>query len=332
MTQANHPFSDPIDEMSRGYTSAQILMTANRLGVFPALGKGRKTVDELAEQLKADRRGLTILCDALTSLGLLRKEGEAYRNSDLALEYLLPDSPKSKIAILKHGWHLYERWGHLYDTVKTGRPAPEGAPSSGRVEDDADFARAMADVARTSAAQTAEQIPLPGARTMLDIGGGPGLYAIEFARRNPELRVTILDNANTLEVARAHAGQAGLLDRISFHPADALEDDLGGGFDFILLSNVAHSYSDEVNRQLVGKCARALAPGGRLCVKDFLLDPDRTSPPWAAVFAVNMLVNTDGGNCYTREEVRAWMEDAGLAWEGVQDVAVNSGIAMGRKG
>ena len=69
-----------------------------------------------------------------------------------------------------------------------------------------------------------------------------------------------------------------------------------------------------------------------MCVKDFLLDPDRTSPPWAAVFAVNMLVNTDEGNCYTREEVRAWMEDAGLAWEGVQDVAVNSGIAMGRKG
>lgn len=331
MNQSQPPFSDPIDEMSRGYTAAQILMTANRLGVFPALGKGRLTAGELAEQLEADRRGLAILCDALTALGLLRKEEDTYRNSELALEYLLPDSPNPKIAILKHGAKLYERWGHLYDIVKTGRPAPQEALSPGLAQDETDFARAMADVARTSAAQTAEAIPLPGARSMLDVGGGPGLYAIEFARRNPDLRVTILDNAKTLEIARANVEHAGFSDRISFHPGDVIEDDPGEGYDFILLSNLIHSYSDAVNRHILHKCARALAPGGRLCVKDFLLNPDRTSPPWAAVFAVNMLVNTEGGNCYTREEIRSWMEDAGLAWEGGRDVAVNSGLVMGRK-
>lgn len=272
MTQANHPFSDPIDEMSRGYTSAQILMTANRLGVFPALGKGRKTVDELAGiTSKRTPARLTILCDALTSLGLLRKEGEAYRNSDLALEYLLPDSPKSKIAILKHGWHLLRTVGaFIRHTVKTGRPAPEGAPSSGRVEDDADFARAMATWRGPARRKPRNRfscrergpcwISAAGrASTPLNSPGGI---------RNCGSR-----SWTTPTPWRWRAPMPGRrdVDRDPFHLADALrmtsvEDSISSCFP--TSRTVIRMKELQLARMRAG--ARS---GGRLCVKDFLLDP-----------------------------------------------------------
>jgi predicted O-methyltransferase YrrM len=331
MTKNKEQYQDPVDEISGGYRASQVLLTANRLGVFSALGSGAMTLDNLAETLGADQRGTRILCDALVAISLLEKEGETYKNTLLAMEYLTPGAPRSKIAMLRHTARLYERWGKLYDVVKNGHPAPDDAVDSSLQEDERDFALAMADAARVSARQTAEMLDLSGAAKMLDVGGGPGLYAIEFARQNPKLYGVVFDNEKTVRVAQANIEQAGLSDRISVRTGDAYKDDLGDGYDFILLSNVIHSYSYEDNSVLVSRCAGALTRGGRLCVKDFLLDPDRTSPAWASLFAVNMLVNTESGDCYTVDEVAEWFHRAGLVLDKAMDLTAQSRLVIGRK-
>jgi hypothetical protein len=66
------------------------------------------------------------------------------------------------------------------------------------------------------------------------------------------------------------------------------------------------------NRDLLGRCARALAPGGRVAIREFILDPDRAGPPQAALFALNMLVGTERGNAYTEADYRGWLEGAGF--------------------
>jgi predicted O-methyltransferase YrrM len=194
------------------------------------------------------------------------------------------------------------------------------------------FAQAMADVGRQSAQTTAEALDLSGARRLLDLGGGPGIYALEFARRYPALQATVFDLEDTVRVARENIRRAGLQDRVSVVAGDAFADDLGGPYDLIFVSNLVHIYSAQENLRLVGRCAAALAPGGRLCIKDFILDADGTSPPGGALFAVNMLVSTEGGDCYPLDQVKGWLEAAGLVFESITDLTPQSRLIRARRG
>ncbi len=326
---------DRIDELASGYRGAQVVLTAVRLGLFEALAEGPLPARELAERLDADLRGTRILADALAALGVLEKEDAAYRDSPAAREFLVPGGPRSRTAILRHGARLYERWAGLYDAVRRGEPAPEDRIDPRLREGEEEFARAMADIGRESAVTTADALErlgvLEGARTALDLGGGPGIYALELASRAPGLRVTVLDRPDTAAVARANIEEAGLADRVGARAGDALEEDLGGPWDLVFTSNFVHILPPEANRRLVRRAAGALAPGGRLVVKDFLLDPDRTTPAGAALFAVNMLVATEGGDSYTVEEVHGWFREAGLEPEETVDLTAQSRLAVARK-
>jgi len=323
---------DPIDRLVDGYRTAQVVLTANRLGLFALLDQGSLPASEIADRLQVKVRGVTILCDALVSLDLLEKENGEYRNSDIAIQYLLPSSPFGKSALLLHNARLYERWGKLYETIRLGTLLPDDTGSPDLARNDADFARAMADSARLSAAETARELDLKGVRRLLDVGGGPGVFAIELAKANPGLSVVVMDSEKTLQVAARNIKAAGLSDRINLKVGDVFHDDPGRDFDFVLLSNVIHSYSAAQNRLLLERCASALVSGGRLCVKDFVLNPDRTSPPAAALFAVNMLVNTEEGNCYTLDEIRDWLHHAGFRFEEARPVSRFSMLILGKKG
>lgn len=326
-----------VDALASGYREAQILMTAVRLGVFQALDAGPANAAELAAHLGADPRGVRILCDALAALEVLDKDLEdRYRNGAAARAALLPDSPRSKVAMLVHGARLYERWAKLIDAVRTGERVPDEAIDPRLASDERSFAAAMADVARESAVKAADALEaagaLDGVRGILDVGGGPGHYAVELARRCPGAWAVVLDTAETAEVARETAARAKLGDRVTARAGDAFADDLGADgatYDLIFVSNLIHIYPAADNRRLVGRAAKALAPGGRLVIKDFLLDPDRTTPQGGALFAVNMLVSTDGGDCYTVREVHEWFREHGLKPGATIDLTAQSRLALG---
>ncbi len=327
------PIAERVDEIASGFRGAQILLTGVRLGLFEVLGEEALPAAELAHRLEADPRGTRILADALVALGVLDKTGGAYRTTPEGREVLLPGRPGSKTAILRHGARLYERWGGLYDAVKTGSRVPDERSDPRLDGGERAFARAMADVGRATAAKTVEALErygvLDGVSRALDVGGGPGLYAIELARARPGLRSTVLDRAETLEVARANVEAAGLDGRVELTPGDAIHDELGGPWDLVFVSNFVHIFAPEDNRGLVRRATAALAPGGRLVVKDFLLDPGRTTPAGGALFAVNMLVNTEGGDCYTVEEVHGWFREAGLEPGEIIDLTPQSRLAVG---
>ncbi len=331
MADAAKTVKDPIDEIAGGFRAAQVLLTANRLGVFAALEDRTLSAGELAKAVDAEPRALRILCDALAALSLLEKDGNAYCNSPVALEFLIPTGKRCKAGILNHTARLYAVWGRLFEVVKTGKPVDDTDIGMDFQFDERSFAMAMADVAKASVAETADALDLSNAKKMLDIGGGPGFYSIEFAHRNTGLHAVVFDKEETTKVAQANIEAAGLAERVTVKPGDAWQDDFGDGYDFILLSNIIHSYSFDDNQKLVAKCAAALQPGGQLCVKDFILDSSRTSPAWSALFAVNMLVNTERGDCYTSDEVKNWFTNAGLTFTQEQNVCTTSGLLLAVK-
>jgi predicted O-methyltransferase YrrM len=301
------------EKLAGGYRASQVLFTACRLDLFEFLDGGPAGLDALCRHLGSDRRGARILLDCLVSLGFLEEENDRFRNSRAAREFLLRGSARSKYFQMLHNARLYERWAGLVDAVLTGKPVPEERVDARLPGGRRDFARAMADSARAVARSTAWALDLSEARTLLDVGGGPAVYATEFARRNPRLRITLMDDAETLEEAAGRVRSEGLEDRIRLLPGDVFRDDPGGPYDFIFASNLVHIYSEEANTRLVRRCAAALTPGGSLGLKDFFVDVGGSGPAcWNHLFAVNMLVATEGGDCYPVESVERWCATAGL--------------------
>src|SRR5262249_44264589 len=105
----------------------------------------------------------------------------------------------------------------------------------------------------------------------------------------------------------------------------------GEGYDLALLSAVCHMFGAQENADLIRRAAHTLAPGGRLVIQDFMLEPDRTSPRAAAVFAVNMLVNTSAGTNYTESDYRVWMLDAGLVEVRRLEIDAPTVLLIGRR-
>jgi ubiquinone/menaquinone biosynthesis C-methylase UbiE len=153
----------------------------------------------------------------------------------------------------------------------------------------------------------------PGAsRALLDVGGGSGTYTIAFLRAVPEMKATLFDLPEVIEMARERLREEGLLDRANLVSGSFYLQELPDGHDLALISAIIHSNSPEENLDLYRKVFRALKPGGRILVRDHVMSPDRTYPRDGAIFAINMLIGTSGGGTYTYEEIEADLSKAGF--------------------
>jgi cyclopropane fatty-acyl-phospholipid synthase-like methyltransferase len=193
------------------------------------------------------------------------------------------------------------------------------------------FLGAMDVFAREAAPQVAAAVGLSGVRRMLDVGGGAASYAIAFAQAEPELTAVVFDLPNVVPIAQRHIRRAGLEARLTTQAGDYRTDTFGSGFDLALLSAIVHSNSFEENADLVRRCYDALVPGGRLVIRDFIMSPDRTQPAPGALFAINMLVSTEGGGTYTEAEMRAWLETAGFREIQRIDLPGMNALMIGRR-
>jgi 2-polyprenyl-3-methyl-5-hydroxy-6-metoxy-1,4-benzoquinol methylase len=296
--------TDQAKEFARlwgGFQASRVVLTANNLRVFENIGRGRSAAD-MATVLKTDPRATAILLDAVTALGLLRKERSIYRCSLLARRFLLPDSPQYQGDMLRHADTLWRNWSGLDDVVRTGRPNRSGS----RRHDI--FIRAMHNNAVLRAGEVIGALDLHRVGKALDLGGGPGTYSIELARRG--VAVTLFDLPNTVDVAQAMIRQAGTKN-ITIRGGDFHIDDLGRDYDLVLISQVLHSHGPGENIALLRKAFAALAARGTIAVHEFTLNENRASPVPGALFSVNMLVNTAEGRSFTRREMQEWLKKTG---------------------
>jgi predicted O-methyltransferase YrrM len=320
---------DALIEKVRAAWPARIILTAAELGVADALDGKSLTAAEAAAAMKTDPRATELLLNALTALGLATKAGDRYANTPEAAALLARSSPTCGAAGLRHHANLWKTWSALTDVVRTGRPAHREPERS--VDEYHDFVRAMYDFAWDRAQLLAKALDLSTTRRMLDLGGGPGSYAIACAQRNPGLQAVVFDRPPALDVAREIVAKHGAGGQVTLQAGDFITDAVGGGYDLVLVSQILHSYDEAQCRAIVKKSADALVPGGWLVVQEFLLEEDRVSPPPSALFAINMLVNTAGGRTYTWREVEGWLADAGLT--GVERLAFPppGGVVVGTK-
>lgn len=295
-----------------GFRQSRLILTAVELGVFTALKDGPRSSAELSAALGTHRRATDRLCNALAAVGLLHKEGGRFRNTETAARHLVRGLP-GYMGNLEHSLHLWDYWTRLTEAVRSGTVADRTRLTARGEEWREAFMAAMHYRALSQAPDDVNLIDFHDATCVLDVGGGTGVYSMAMLKVKRDLRATVFDLPGIVPITRRYVEEAGLASRIDTAGGDYLADDLPSGYDIVFLSAIVHSNSYDENQLLLRKCAGALNPGGTVVVQDFIMDEDRVTPPHGALFALNMLVATDGGDTYTETEVRAWMEAAGLA-------------------
>lgn len=317
-------------EMAQGFRQAQILLTCFDLGVFEALDGRRATAAEVAAAIEADARGVELLLNAAAALGLLEKREGRFASSALAQTCLAPGGPGDMAHSLRLQRAFYRRWGRLAYAVRTGQ-----LPEEDRRDEQADdwvrnFVYGLYEMARPMAPTIAEALELPMDRPLhlIDVGGCHAAYSLALARRHPLLTATVFELPAVVPFAREIIDQAGLADRVSVQTGDFQQEGLGYGYDVALVFGVLNGEPSEGRPALIRKVYDCLNPGGRIVLRDFVLDPDRAGPPEAAIFALQMLLATEAGGLDTSDDWARWLAEAGFAQVHTVDLPAPVGTTL----
>jgi len=301
--------------LAGGHVEARLIQTAVELAIFDALQNSAATVEAVAGQLKLEPKATELLLNALASLELLHKRAKYFSLTEAAAKYLLKSSPQYVGAMIRFESSLWTCWEKLPEAIRSGQPVRPPNMYQGDPTETEIFIKAMDSLvnARGDAAVTANAIDWSGIGELLDVGSGPATYPIALCQRFPKLRATIFDLPGTLAITDKYVREAGMAERIRLIAGDYRKEPIPGNYNAIFLSNIIHGESFENNRSLIRKLVSNLKPRGQIVIKDHILDDSRTTPPVGAIFSLLMLLTTESGRCYSFNEIRSWMEQAGLS-------------------
>jgi cyclopropane fatty-acyl-phospholipid synthase-like methyltransferase len=296
---------DDIQEILWKFAEQRILTVAARTGILKHLGNGKDTVEKTAAALKLDSLAAGKIMRALSSMGILRSEGDTYFMDESLARHFREDN-NDITAMILHSHHLYDIWGATLEKWLRGGELP---PRQRSEEEIKAFGEAMRAMGSHVAEQVSRCLDLRNVKSLLDVGGGFGHFTRVLMKKNREITGTVLDTPETVKLARKSAGEEPSGEKIRWIEGDYHTADWGRNYDLVLLANILHQENEEKAKSLVTKGANALTHGGRLLVVDFSIDDEKRKSLIGALFAVNM---RSFGDTYPESDLRKWMEDAGL--------------------
>ena len=316
-------------ELAAACRKSRVLLTAVEVGIFDAVGSLTKTSPEIADELGLNPRAVDRLMNALCSLGMLEKRDNLFSNTQVSRDVLCRDG-SAYFSGMGHAIFLWNSWSRLTDVVRNGGGGMQDG--AGRDEEwNRSFIAAMEAFGRMRAPQVVDMLDLSGSKRVLDVGGGSGAYAVEIAGRKSDISVVVFDLPDVTPLTKEYLSKSEFSGRVTTVDGDYIRDELPGGFDLVLLSNIIHSLGPDGIEELFRKSFRAILPGGQLVIQEFLVDEDRSGPLTSTLFALNMLVNTGEGDTYTESEVRSMLESAGFAGVLRRDTPVDTSLITALK-
>ena len=311
--EEKRPDRQQILDMSSGLIAACVLGAAAELDVWTALAPAAMSAQEFADRLGADRRATAMLLDAVAAVKLLDKQDDQYTVPAELVPLLCEHSPESVLPMVRHRMNCLRGWSQLAWVTKAGIPAPRPSSIRGPAADRASFIAAMHTVSGPVAGELVARLGPPQFKHLLDVGGASGSWTLAFLRAVPGAKATIFDLPDAIGQAQDRIAGSEFADRVTLVPGDFYTDDLPGGADFAWLSAIAHQHSRQHNRQLFAKVHAALQPGGRIAVRDVVMEPCRTQPLEGAMFAIIMLANKATGGTFTFDEFAEDLRAAGFS-------------------
>jgi len=296
--------------VSGNYWIACALHAGIKLEIFSQVGHQSLSEKEIAKKINGDPRGVGTLLNALAAMGLLLKKDGNFSNTSFSSSFLSKESPQYIGFMIMHHHHLMSSWAKLDEAVISGRPIRGRASFEDETVRES-FLMGMFNMAMMLAPHLASMIDLSGKRHLLDLGGGPGTYAIHFCLKNPELKAKVYDLKTTRPFAEKTIARFGLTERIAFQEGNYLQEEIRGTFDVAWLSQILHGEGPQEAQRIIRKAASVLAPGGQILVHEFLLNNTMDGPLHPALFSLNMLLGTEHGQSYSEQQVTDMLAKAG---------------------
>jgi len=278
-----------ISRIGYGFMASRALFAALDADVFGRLANGPKTLQALADDLGLAPGRLGALLTACVGLGLLTREGDRYANAPASASYLVRTSPAyfGDYFRFQVSRQIYPTLMHLDAALRGERVdfyAQLRDPEEARA-----FTIAQHSGSLGPAHVVAKLVDLAGARRLLDVAGGSGAFSIVLCERTPGLTATIIDFPSVAAVGRELVRQHGLGDRITFVEGDARHVAWSLDVDVVLMSYLLSAVSETATQGLLSRAYKALRPGGRLLIHDFMVDDDHSGPPLAALWLLNAI-------------------------------------------
>ncbi|WP_027359593.1 methyltransferase [Desulforegula conservatrix] len=304
--------AEKLTALSGSYWQVCTIHASVKLGIFTSISDSSESASDIAAKINSEPRATSMLLDACTSLGLLTKIDERYMNTEFSRNFLCSDKPSYMGYIIMHHHYIMDSWVRLDEAVKSGNPVRDRL---GHKEDEKleSFLMGMFNMASRLGPVIAPLIDLSKCRRLLDLGGGPGTYAIHFCLKNSNLAATVFDMPTTRPFAEKTITKFEMDERIDFEAGNFLSDPLPEGFDAVWMSHILHGESPSACSELVKKASKSLNEGGLLIIHEFILENDRTAPVFPALFSLNMLLGTEGGQSYSVAELQDMLRNAGIS-------------------
>ncbi len=281
--------AEEVSDVAFGFMASKALFTAIHFNLFSHLDKGRMTAQQAAAKMGIHEDRATTLMTALTTVGLLGRDGDKYYNAPAAEAFLVSGAKYDFSDYLSEqvDRQMYGLLDQVEEAMADKLPADAigsyaqwmSDPEQARLYSESQHAGSLGP-ART----LARSLDLADADQMLDVGGGTGAYAITLCKENPNLSATVIDFPNVADLGRQYVAEAGLDDRVNYVAGDLLDTEWPDGQDIVLMSYIFSSVPGERIAGLVDNAASVLKPGGRLIVHDFMVEPDRSGPKLAALW------------------------------------------------
>lgn len=307
--------AQPILQLLGSHMAAKYLFTANQIGLFTTLADGPLDLDGLAAAASLPRRTLRIVADALVATGFLERCDGTYHNSAVAAAFLSGGAGPDLRPILQM-WDqvVYRQWDTLETAVRCGQATygyDDFTPQEQQV-----FAVGVAALTAPSAQALAATYDWSSHRELLDLGGGTGSFTLAILRQAPALDATVYELPATAAVIRRRHAQLQATTAFQIVEGNFLADPLPKGCDVVLLANVIHLYSPQVNQGLLRRVREAVTAGARLLLVDFWTDATHTQPAFAALMAGEFLIVGGEGDVYSVDEAATWLRGSG--WQLVE--------------
>ncbi len=282
--------AEQVSEIAFAYMGSKALFAALEFGIFSHLSDGPLDTLTLAGLVELPPERCATLMTALNALGLTGVDEKGHHFNSPAAEAFLVKGAKYDFGDylrLQVGQQMYPLMDQIEPALK-GALTEDDTASYADWFSDPDQARLYSESQHAGSLGPARtltrQIDLGDARTLLDVGGGTGAFAITLCKANPKLQATIVDFPNVAAVGRGYIADAGLADRISYREGDALSAGWPGNQDVIMMSYLFSGVPDHTHEGLIARAFDHLAPDGRLLIHDFVVDADHRGPKNTALW------------------------------------------------
>lgn len=322
---------EPILQMAFSFAPERVLHATLTLNVYSHIAGGHHSAADIAGAAEASERGMKMLLDAAAVFGLINKQGDSYDLTPMAQTFLVRESP-AYIGAMIEDPTLWNMWADLAECVKRGEGGWQVQEQHAAESFFPTLIKSLHVLGYMPAQRMTQMLKLPSGAHVLDVACGSAAWSIPFAEADSAARLTLQDYPGVLEHTKGYLTRHNVIERCDFLPGNLREVDFGEAqFDAAILGNIVHSEGPEHSQNLFNKLHRALKPGGKIVIVDMIANDDRTGPPFALIFALNMLVASKEGGTYSIAEYTDWLQGAGFSNVETLDVGIHSPLVVATK-